>query len=892
MSETRGLIAPSLLTDIADAIREKTGSNDTYTPAEMATAIGSITTGDFIDHENIPSYVKAEALEVAKRVRAKMQNDSIVILTGSDSHQIETGSSAENTMAGNLHAGMAMKALTYMIPFDFAAFLGDYTTGSNTTTLAEGRQHFASINAYIDEAFRGLVQFRTVGNHDPLGYSYNQNGEALSQAELYTLIGSYNDDGTTVMGSTTVGYCYRDFASKNLRVICLNTSDKVITKQTGAEDMSNAQITWFANTLISTPQDYGIVILSHHPLDWGSIMPVSEVLRAYAEGFSIAVAGNTVDFAGKNKSAWILQIHGHVHTFTVDNLHYRDGNNLGVAYNVKRIACPCMNFVRTNEYGNNSGPDYYGIEFGTPGDTQSKIAGTAKDTAFCVYVINPSEEKIYSICYGAGYDREVFWGEISVHVTGVTLSDASGKLSPGETVTLTATVAPADATNKGVIWASSNTSVASVLDGVVTAHAVGAATITCTTADGGYTATYTLSVEVDATNIVPLMLDPYDYTAVFQGTGYKDNSYISSGNTGNDTGGHVATGVYEIQDAANISYIYIRGANLSADDHCRFYIMTTGTTVVSYDGRGTDSAGIFRGAGWVSNAEQIDTNYWRLTMNQSFAQEHMTAITRVIRMSVEGTGENLFISINNPISNAVYNAFIGEQVAVTGITLNANSGTAAPGHSVTLTATVVPSNASNTTVLWTSSNTSVATVANGVITAVSEGTATITATTQDGGFTATYALTVETVSGGNLRDYFGYTDGYRLSISTGNLTALTGGTVVEYIDLYEFFAPGEDIVIRTKGINFKKSSSPYNDNGYAIYNASKGFTGANYMTEGDTAHGVITFSKVFANDVDNTMTLTISGMTSNHVTTSYRYLRLAGLGSGANLDIRVNETFD
>lgn len=60
----------------------------------------------------------------------------------------------------------------------------------------------------------------------------------------------------------------------------------------------------------------------------------------------------------------------------------------------------------------------------------------------------------------------------------------------------------------------------------------------------------------------------------------------------------------------------------------------------------------------------------------------------------------------------------------------------------TLTPTVVPVNASNQTVNWSTSNSAVATVVGGVVTAVGGGSATITATTADGGFLATCAVTV------------------------------------------------------------------------------------------------------------------------------------------------------
>ena len=81
-----------------------------------------------------------------------------------------------------------------------------------------------------------------------------------------------------------------------------------------------------------------------------------------------------------------------------------------------------------------------------------------------------------------------------IAVTGVTLSQASASLKVGEKVTLTATVAPANATNKNVTWSSSNTAVVTVDGGVVTAKAAGTATITVKTDDGAKTATCAITI--------------------------------------------------------------------------------------------------------------------------------------------------------------------------------------------------------------------------------------------------------------------------------------------------------------------------------------------------------------------------------------------------------------
>ncbi len=87
-------------------------------------------------------------------------------------------------------------------------------------------------------------------------------------------------------------------------------------------------------------------------------------------------------------------------------------------------------------------------------------------------------------------------------------------------------------------------------------------------------------------------------------------------------------------------------------------------------------------------------------------------------------------------------------VPVTGVTLNKTSTSLYVGDTETLTATVAPDNATNKNVTWSTSDANVATVENGVVTAVSAGTATITVTTEDGAKTATCTVTVSRYSSG------------------------------------------------------------------------------------------------------------------------------------------------
>lgn len=93
------------------------------------------------------------------------------------------------------------------------------------------------------------------------------------------------------------------------------------------------------------------------------------------------------------------------------------------------------------------------------------------------------------------------------------------------------------------------------------------------------------------------------------------------------------------------------------------------------------------------------------------------------------------------------------------IALSKTEGVLTVGNSVTVTATVTPDNATNTTINWTSSDEKVATVdSNGKVTAVAAGNATITATSEsDGDVSADYALTVNKAAAKPATNYSGTT---------------------------------------------------------------------------------------------------------------------------------------
>ena len=90
-----------------------------------------------------------------------------------------------------------------------------------------------------------------------------------------------------------------------------------------------------------------------------------------------------------------------------------------------------------------------------------------------------------------------------IPVSNITLDKSMITATVGDTIVITATVTPANATNKAISWTSSNNNLATVINGVVTAKAQGTVVITATTADGGKTASCTIAIGAAPADITP-----------------------------------------------------------------------------------------------------------------------------------------------------------------------------------------------------------------------------------------------------------------------------------------------------------------------------------------------------------------------------------------------------
>ena len=569
---------------------------------------------------------------MAEKVKAVLKSDSIVFLAVSDFHHAgeQTDSWQTNINAGNLHACMALKALAYVLPeIDFACMLGDITFGSKTTTEALLKSQIAEINGWLDEAYKGIPQFRTVGNHDTGEYS------TLVGAEyLFSAIGKYCEGAT--YGSTEYGYCYRDFADKKLRVICLNTGEGETTGGESASYIcSPAQRLWFAQTLYdvgskSDAASWSVLVLAHYPLDYGGTYPMSNIVKAYVEGGSTTENGTVVNFNGHNAAKFVANVHGHNHCFQFGKLH-SVANGQGTEFDAWRMCTPNACFYR-----NNSGvTTIYGISFGDPAP-YDKTAGTGKDTAFNINVLNPSEQAIYSFCYGAGIDRTIgyaatIYRSITNSLSHVSNSNAAVSVEDGAAYTATLT-ADSGYTMGNVVIKMSGTDITS------TAYTASTGAISIAKVTGDVTITAVATKIVTYTNLVPTAVDSSGAPAP-----YTDGQALNSSGTTVAQNHFTTTGFIPF-DGGAVHIYRIGGEGISWNEY--------GCRIAWYNAD-------FSLKGSVLKYEQLGlSQYYPTKIDDPNAAAAFSTDKNVVppqgaayfRVSAKGSGANLIITLDQEIS--------------------------------------------------------------------------------------------------------------------------------------------------------------------------------------------------------------------------------------------------
>lgn len=354
----------------------------------------------------------------------------------------------------------------------------------------------------------------------------------------------------------------------------------------------------------------------------------------------------------------------------------------------------------------------------------------------------------YEVIDGMIYFREQVLAE------SITLNATSVTLFKGETTTLVATVLPDNATNKSVSWSSSNTNVATVDEnGVVTALLKGTAKITAkANDDSGVSAQATITVKnVTATNIE---LNYSSYTLkkgetiqleAIVSPENVENASVSWSSSSTAIASVTSSGLVTAKSvgSATITAKTKDGSNLTAKCDITVEPTLVETITLSSNMVELEVGGTYQLSATVLPETATNKNVTWTSSNENIMMVTSSGLVKGLAIG-EATVTATAADGSGVSASATVHVI---SLPVNSITLNQTYVVLQVGEHFSLTATVSPANATNTNVLWSSSNDDVAMVtSSGNVVALAPGETVVTATAADGsGVSASATIVVSEI---------------------------------------------------------------------------------------------------------------------------------------------------
>ncbi len=380
-----------------------------------------------VSADTVPAYVKAEAKRVSDLVRAAQNQNTFTILGVSDMHFLKGDAQIGNALQD---MALGIKEVLAQTPVDYKIAFGDYIFRMKPgyENYQDGVVEMKSAADLLNTAFgQSGNQIRLTGNHDANSMQLDQ-GELkhyFTTHDIYGYVGKYNDKNAVTDSANPEGnYGYIDLPEKKLRIIYLNTSDftdegkpdvvpnpqDTNKNTTTTRIMGKRQVQWFIEALkltgIKDPEAWSILTVSHIDLAQGALRRsmkgnAARILSEYVQKHkgTLSVKGTEIpyDYSGITPARVLPYIHGHNHSFPVNNFNVENGFKGVVRNDMVTIGLPNACPIRNGK-----------------GNTYEKNGGTAKSTSFSVIVIDMKSSVVKIFCYGAGFDRTIHFDNLKM----------------------------------------------------------------------------------------------------------------------------------------------------------------------------------------------------------------------------------------------------------------------------------------------------------------------------------------------------------------------------------------------------------------------------------------------------------------------------------------------
>ena len=387
---------------------------------------------------------------------------------------------------------------------------------------------------------------------------------------------------------------------------------------------------------------------------------------------------------------------------------------------------------------------------------------------------------------GISVNKEIEIQDVSVEATGITLNNNQLDLNISDNYLLSATIEPTNTTVRNITWTSSNSNVASVVNGKVIAKSSGVATITAKTSNGKM-ATCKVNVFIPVTS---LSISGLDEIKVKKETNFNvsiepanasnktiiwssDNESVAVVNNGKVTG--VGVGYATITAKSNNGIAINKVIKVSIDEVLPVSIQVNPNAIELFEGKTVALSAIIN-----PNNSTNKTITWS-SNNPNIAIVSQDGVVTGIN---SGTTKIVAKTINGKISECEVRV-LKNIIEVDSIVLSTDKTEINVLDSIKLSAIINPDNATNKSIVWNTSNPDIVSVNNGEIVGLKAGTAIVSVSSNNGKFANCVVLVkdktipVESVN-----------------LSKNKVSLLAGGTynLINYVSVSPSNATNQNIV--------------------------------------------------------------------------------------------------